>query len=212
MRGGEPQPAAEGAGGTGPPSWGCGGLCRRLVLWFPLPPPRSLGVRGGGPGAWPAGGAGTRKARQPPPEPEATTPADQAGRLWLGLRETVGRGRAGCGRERGHCVPHPPTLRGVMAQAHFPRGLLGRSALAPRSLRDVEDGTSLPFYSCCPQTRVRAFCKPSLPFGGTRGGGRSVGCIFYLLSPAREVRVDCSVALSALLSGFRVAFSLLFPQ
>lgn len=120
MRGGEPQPAAEGAGGAGPPSWGCGGLCRRLVLWFPLPAPRSLGVRGGGLGAWPAGGAGARKARQPPPEPEPTTPADQAGRLWLGLRETVGRGRAGCGRERGHCVPHPPTLRGVMAQAPFP--------------------------------------------------------------------------------------------
>lgn len=98
-----------------------------------------------------------------------------------------------------------------MAQAHFPRGLLGRSALAPRSLRDVEDGTSLPFYSCCPQTRVRASCKPSLPFGGTRGGGRSVGCIFYPLSPTREVPVDCSVALSALLSGFRVPLFLPVP-
>lgn len=59
MRGGEPEPAPEGARGAGRTSPGRGGSCRWSVPWLPLPPPCSLGVRGGGPGAWPAGGART---------------------------------------------------------------------------------------------------------------------------------------------------------
>lgn len=129
MRGGEAPRAPEGRprrgrGGSGPP------------VSPGLPPPVLLRlgsrVRGGGPGAWPAGGAGARgrpcRCRRgrsrPRPRTEPGRPvAGPAGRR-------TGGARAGCGRERGHCVPHPPSPRGVTAQTRFPRRDLVSSPLS----------------------------------------------------------------------------------
>lgn len=128
------------------------GLRRLLLPVSPLAPPSSSafprcpgrrpGGLAGGRGQ-DLGRPGRRRRGQSQPRPR-TEPVDCG---WACGRGTGGA-RAGCGRERGHCVPHPPTPRGVMAQAYFPRHLPGHSALAPHCPREVEDWTSLPFSSC----------------------------------------------------------------
>lgn len=115
-----------------------------------LAPPSSSAFPVSGAAAWGPGrreGPGLGEARrrlqgrsQPRPR---TEPVDCG---WACGRRTGGA-RAGCGRERGHCVPHPPTPGGAMAQAHFPRHLPGHSALGPQCLSGI-NWTSLPFSSC----------------------------------------------------------------
>lgn len=109
---------------------------------FPRCPGRRPGGLAGGRGQ-DSGRPGRRHPGRSQPRPR-TEPVDCG---WACGRGTGGA-RAGCGRERGHCVPHPPTPRGVMAQAHFPRHLPGHSALAPCCQREVLDWTSLRFSSC----------------------------------------------------------------
>ena len=109
---------------------------------FPRCPGRRPGGLAGGRGQ-DLGRPGRRHRGRSQPRPR-TEPVDCG---WACGRGTGGA-RAGCGRERGHCVPHPPTPRGVMAQAHFPLHLPGHCALAPCCLREVLDWTSLHFFSC----------------------------------------------------------------
>lgn len=171
MRGGEPEPPRRERGAR----VGRAGVEATPVAGqspgspFLLRAPSVSGAAARGPGR--REGPGLAEARPPPPPgPEPTTPADGAGRLWLGLRETDGRGRAGCGRERGHCVPHPATPGGVMALARFPRHLPGRCPRPspPGRCRSL-DVASLFLPLARPQTRV------SFPFAGhaERGGGLS---------------------------------------
>lgn len=170
MRGGEPEPPRRERGARG----GRAGVEATPVAGqspgspFLLRAPSVSGAAARGPGR--REGPGLAEARPPPPEP--TTPADGAGRLWLGLRETDGRGRAGCGRERGHCVPHPATPGGVMALARFPRHLPGRCPRpAPPGRCRRWDVASL---FRLPVPRLGS----ALPLGGTRrgvaGGGDSL--------------------------------------
>lgn len=149
MRGGEPQRALEGAGGAGRPGRGRGGSCRRSVPGSPfLLSVRSVsGAAARGPGRREGpelGRPGRRRQGQSQPRPR-TEPVDCG---WACGRRTGGA-RAGCGRERGHCVPHPPTPRGVMAQTHFPRASPRTWCPRPSLLRGAEDCTSLPSSFSC---------------------------------------------------------------
>lgn len=147
-RGARVGPRGSGGRGSAEP-----GLRRLMSPVSPLAPPSSSAFPRC-PGRRPGGLAGGRgrgsgrpcRRRQGQSQPRPRTEPVDCG--WACGRRTGGA-RAGCGRERGHCVPHPPTPRGVMAQAHFPRRLLGHSALATHCPRDAEDWTSLPFSSSC---------------------------------------------------------------
>lgn len=104
---------------------------------FFLRVPSVSGAAARGPGR--REGPGLGEAWPPPPGPEPTTPADRAGRLWLGLRERDGRG-PGRVWERKRTLCPPPSN-------------------SPRC-----HGTS-PFPSPSPRT----WCpRPSLPEGGRR--------------------------------------------
>lgn len=158
---------------------------------FPRCPGRRPGGLAGGRGQG-SGRPGRRRRGQSQPRPQ-TEPVDCS---WACGRRTGGA-RAGCGRERGHCVPHPPTPRGVMAQADFPRHLPGHSALAPRRLRAVEDWTSLPFSSSCLSPDWAQICLQTQLFlwgHAKRGLEGWVNFLSSLLSG--EVQVDWSVAVS----------------
>lgn len=120
--------------------------------------------------------------------------AEPVGSGWACGRRPGGA-RAGCGRERGHCVPHPPTPGGVMARARFLRHLSGHSALAPRPPGGVDGGTPLPFLAARVSPHPgHSFLRTQLSLWGTRGKA-AAGMGAFPVLPARpgEVRGAWSV-------------------
>ena len=138
---------------------------------FLLRVPSVSGAAARGPGR--REGPGLREALPPPPGPEPTTPADRAGRLWRGLRETDGRGPGRVWeRKRTLCPPpsNSPRCHGTSPfPSPSPRTQCPRHSL-PERCRSLDIATFSLFVHV-PRLGSDLPSNPALPLGGTRRGG-----------------------------------------
>lgn len=177
MRGGEPEPPQRERGArvgrAGVEATHVAG--QSLGSPFLLRVPSVSGAAARGPGR--REGPGLAEARpSPPPGPESTTPADGAGRLWLGLRETDGRGPGRVWERKRTLCPPPSNSRRCHGTSPFPspspRTQCPRPALPERCRR--LDLAAL-FLLHVPRPGSEPPLNLALPSGGTRRGDWRVG-------------------------------------
>lgn len=181
MRGGEPEPPQRERGAR----VGRAGVEATPVAGqspgspFLLRVPSVSGAAARGPGR--REGPGLAEAQPPPPGPEPTTPADGAGRLWLGLRERDGRGPDRVWERKRTLCPPPSNSRRCHGTSPFPSPSPRTQCPRPSLPERDKIGRRQFFPLECPRTRVRSSFKPSSPFGGHARRGLA-GWVNFLCS------------------------------
>lgn len=183
MRGGEPEPPQRERGArvgrAGVEATPVAGQSRGSP--FLLRVPSVSGAAARGPGR--REGPGLAKARPPPPGPGPTTPAEGAGRLWLGLRETDGRGPGRVWERKRTLCPPPSNSRRCHGTSPFPSP--SPRTQCPRPSQPETDGRTdiaAIYLSRVPRLGSDPPLNPVLPLGA-RGKGMGALGEFFALPP-----------------------------